>query len=259
MSDYWIKRIQENQTKIEDKTYSEINAQLQKYYVRASERVISNFGVTYNKIQRKIEEGGNPTPADLYKLDRYWQAQVQMQKELEGLGNKEIKKLGSAFKRHYYDIYNSIVLPGKPIFTQVNTDVVDQVINGIWVADSKQWSQRVWDNTNRLAQTLNDELIHIVATGQKRDKLEQALMERFDVSYHRAQTLVRTEVAHIQTEAARQRYKDYGIEYVTVLTADDDHVCPLCKELDGKKFKINQMPFLPVHPNERCTLLPVLD
>lgn len=255
---YWVNRIQKNQEIIEDKTISAINHQLQKYYVRASKRVIADFEATYQKVLKTMEGGREPTPADLYKLDKYWKAQGVMQKELNELGNKSINTLFSNFVSHYYSIYNSIALPGEPIFQPVDKDVVIQLVNGIWVADGKQWSQRVWDNTNRLAQTLNDELIHIVATGKKRDDLERLLMERFDVSFRRAQTLVRTEVAHIQIEASRQRYKDYGIEYVEVLTADDGHVCPLCQELDGKRFKVNQIPPLPVHPNERCCLIPVV-
>lgn len=259
MNNYWANRIQKNQEIIEGKTIQSINQQLQKYYVRASERVIADFDATYNKILKSVEGGREPTPADLYKLDRYWKAQGIMQKELNALGNKTINTLLSNFIKHYYSIYNSIALPGEPIFEPVNRDVVIQLINQIWVADGKQWSQRVWDNTSRLAETLNEELIHIVATGKQRDELEKILMNRFDVSFRRAQTLVRTEVAHIQIEASRRRYEDYGIEYVEVLTADDGHVCPLCQELNGKRFKTNQTPPLPVHPNERCCLIPVVN
>ena len=79
------------------------------------------------------------------------------------------------------------------------------------------------------------------------------------MSYHRANTLVRTEVAHIQTEAAKQRYKDYGVEYVEVLVDPDERTCPLCKKLIGKRWRVNETPPLPVHPNERCCLVPVVN
>ena len=82
----------------------------------------------------------------------------------------------------------------------------------MWVADGKSWSQRIWDNIERLTDTLNEQLIHIVATGKKNTELVNALQDRFNVSYHRANTLVRTEIAHIQTEAAKKRYQDYGVE-----------------------------------------------
>lgn len=258
MANYWQNRTADLLNKIEDKTYKSINIQLQKYYGRAAERVIRDFEAVYNKILNQVEDGKEPTPADLYKLDKYWQAQAQMRRELEKLGNKQIKLLSAAFETNFFEVYYGLALPGEAAFNTVDKEVVNQLINGVWVADGKQWSQRVWDNTQRLAQTLNDELIHIVATGKKNTDLVNVLQERFDVSYHRAETLVRTEVAHVQTEAAKKRYHDYGIEYVEVLVDPDERTCELCKALIGKKWRTNETPPLPVHPNERCCLVPVL-
>lgn len=256
---YWADRIKKNQEKVSDKTIKQINKQLQKYYGRAAERVIRDFESCYNKVLKAVEDGKEPTPADLYKLDKYWEAQAQMRRELQKLGDKEIQLLTKAFETNFFEIYYGIALPGEPSFNTIDSEVVQHLINAVWVADGKQWSQRIWDNTERLAQTLNEELIHIVATGKKDSELKKALQERFGVSYHRAETLVRTEVAHIQSEAAKKRYEDYGIEYVEVLVDPDDRTCELCKALQGKRFPTTGTPPLPVHPNERCCLVPVLD
>ena len=256
---YWQKRTSDLLYKIEDKTIKSINIQLQRYYGKAAARVIRDFEAVYDKILNQVEDGKEPTPADLYKLDKYWEAQAQMRRELEKLGNREIKLLSTAFETNFFEVYYGLALPGEAAFNKVDTEVVQQLINGIWVADGKQWSQRVWDNTERLAQTLNEELVHIVATGKKNTELKNILQERFNVSYHRAETLVRTEVAHIQTEAAKERYKDYGIEYVEVLVDPDERTCDLCKKLIGKKWRTNETPPLPVHPNERCCLVPVIN
>ena len=132
------------------------------------------------------------------------------------------------------------------------------MINQIWVADGKTYSQRVWDNIGRLTETLNEELISCVVTGKKTSELKLKLQERFGVSYRRADTLVRTELVHIQTRAAEQRYKDYGIEMVEVLVDIDDRTCEECAALDGQVFPINAAPVLPLHPNERCCLVPVI-
>ena len=259
MSSYWQDRIANNQLKIEAKTIKQINRQLQNYYGRAANQIIRDFESVYNKLLAQQEEGKEPTPADLYKLDKYWQAQAQMRQQLQKLGEKTISTLTKAFEVNYFDVYYGIALPGEAAFNTVDKEVVNQLINGIWVADGKTWSQRVWDNTERLAQTLNEELIHIVATGKKTTQLKNILQERFNISYHRAETLVRTEVAHIQSEAAKNRYKDYGIKYVEVLVDPDERTCDLCKGLIGKKFPIGGVMPLPVHPNERCCLVPVVE
>ena len=256
---YWTERLGNSQLKIQDKTVKEINKQFQRLYGGAAKKVIADFENTYNRLLATLEEGKEPTPADLYKLDKYWQMQAELRRELQKLGDKEIKILSKVFETHFFEVYYGIAIPGTTAFTTVDKAAVQQLINSIWVADGKTWSQRVWDNTERLASTLNEELIHIVATGKKNTDLVHVLQDRFNVSYHRAQTLVRTEVAHIQTEAAKQRYKDYGIEYVEVLVDADERTCELCKALQGKKFLTTDTPPLPVHPNERCCLVPVID
>ena len=148
---------------------------------------------------------------------------------------------------------------GAEAFSTLDTAMVQQMINSIWVADGKTFSQRIWDNTERLVETLNEQLILTVASGKKTTELKNLLQERFGISYRRADTLVRTELCHIQTKAAQKRYEDYGIEYVEVLVDEDKKTCEKCKALKGKKFPVYSTPPLPVHPNERCALVPVID
>lgn len=264
---YWTKRQEKALEAISGKSIKEINKQLQKYYGKAAKQVIADFEATYNKLLATVGDGKEPTPADLYKLDKYWQLQGQMRRELQKLGDKQIVILSKAFETNFFEVYYSINLDNiTEAFTTIDTTAVQQLINAVWCADGKSWSQRVWDNTDRLAETLNNELIHIVASGKKNSDLVKILQERFDVSYSRANTLVRTEVAHIQTQAAAQRYKDYGLEKYEILGNDDD-TCGShgidCHKMDGKKFYYNEMRVgknaPPFHPNCRCAIIPVID
>lgn len=258
---YWEKRIQEAQERASNKSIKATQAQFKKYYSSAMTKTLDEFEKVYNKILLNIEEGKEPTPADLYKLDKYWQTQAQLRRELEKLGDKQISMMSKVFETLFFEVYYSIDIPNveEPTFNTIDKAMVAQMVNSIWVADGKTWSDRVWDNTKRLQQTLNENLIHCLVTGKKTTELKKVLQERFDISYRRAETLVRTEVAHIQTEAAKQRYKDYGIKYVEVLVDPDEHTCEKCEALMGKKFPVNGMMPLPVHPNERCCLIPVVD
>lgn len=256
---YWKERMAKAQDKLTATRVKETNKQITKYYERAMKQVISDFESTYNKLLATVKAGNEPTPADLYKLDKYWQMQGQMRRELEKLGAKQIALLSKEFEMNWFEIYYSIALESQEAYSTVSKEAVAQMINQIWAADGLSWSQRIWNNTERLAETLNEELIHCVATGKKTTELKNLLQERFNVSYSRADALVRTEMAHIQTQAAQQRYRDYGIQEVEVWVDEDERTCPICAKHEGERYPVNaQMP-VPFHPRCRCCMVPVVE
>ena len=266
MADYWGKRAAKTQNALTAQSVKDTEKQLIKYYGSAMRKTIGQFEKTYNKLLLSIEEGREPTPADLYKLDTYWSMQAQLREELTKLGDKQIVLLSKEFEKQFFDIYNSFSLPSTQAFNTINSSGATQLINEIWCADGKSWSTRVWNNTSKLQQALNDNLIHCVVTGKKTTELKEILQNEFGASYSRADTLVRTEMAHIQTVAAKRRYKDYGLEYYEIL-GNEDNTCGgeevNCHKLHGKKFLLNEMKTgenaPPFHPNCKCCIAPVVE
>jgi SPP1 gp7 family putative phage head morphogenesis protein len=258
-TEYWADRMAENQQKISAKNEKSINKQLRKYYRDAQEEVIDSFIRTYEKLLLAVKDGDNITPADLYNLDRYWQLQSQLKQQLQELGDKQGVLYSKKFMKQYYDIYNSISIPSAVAFSTINDAAVAQMINEIWVADGKNWSSRIWDNTNKLQQRLNDNLIDCVLTGKSTNRLKEILQEDFNVSYKQADSLVRTELAHIQTTAAQHRYKDYGIKQVQVWADEDERRCPICGKLHKEKYSIYVTMPVPVHPRCRCCIVPIVE
>lgn len=260
MSDYWAERISKAQTTRADKNIFDIDKQMQKYYKTAMKRAIADFEATYDKLWATVNlEGREPTPADLYKLDKYWQMQGQLQKELQLLGDREAEMLSRKFTKAYKDFYDNMALPSGSHFGLIDTEVAEQMINQIWCADGKSWSARVWKSTEKLAETLNDELIDSVVTGRDTKDLVKRLTQRFKVSYSEAQTLVQTEIAHIQTQAARKRYKDAGIEWVQVWADEDERRCKDCGDIHQKRYRVTERMPVPVHPRCRCCIVPVIE
>lgn len=251
----------QSQQAASDKTIKQVEKQLKKYYVSAAQKCMSDFEAVYNKLLATVEAGRQPTPADLYKLDKYWAAQAQIKDELQKLGDKKIKLLSEAFELNWFEIYHSIVIPNieDTSFNTVDKNIVQQMINQIWCADGKSWSQRIWEDTALLAETLNEQLIHCVSTGKKTTELKHLLQERFGVSYSRADALVRTEIAHIQTQAATQRYQDYGIQEVEIWADKDERRCEVCGELHQKRYPMGAKVPIPAHPRCRCCVVPVVE
>ena len=260
---YWLNRVATSQNAISDKNVKKTEKQLRIYYQNTMKKVIADFEAVYDKLLNAIEDGREPTPADLYKLDKYWEMQGQLRKELRKLGEKEVALLSKRFEENYFDIYYSLAIPGMKAFNTVSNEAAKQMINQIWVADGKSWSQRIWEDTERLADTLNDNLIHCVVTGKKTTELKNILQERFNVSYNRADMLVRTEITNIQTQAAKQRYEDYGLKYYQFYADPDERTCSECKDMHNKKFLYAEMkPGVnapPMHPNDRCCIVPVIE
>lgn len=261
---YWQDRMLKAQRAIANKSLKQIEKQLKKYYNDTAKRCMEDFESVYNKLLADVEAGREPTPADLYKLDKYWQSQAQLREELRKLGDRKIKLLSEAFEADWFDTYYSIVIPNishleDRTYNTVDTAGVQQLINRIWVADGKSWSQRIWEDTDLLAETLNEQLIHCVATGKSTRQLKNLLQERFGVSYSRADALARTEIAHIQTEAAKKRYEDYGIQQVEIWADQDERRCEICGKLHMTKYPMGANVPIPAHPRCRCCIVPVVD
>ena len=259
---YWAKRIARHQHRLADKSIEETNKQIKRYYSISMKSVIAAFEATYDKLLATVTDGREPTPADLYNLDKYWQLQAQLRDELQKLGDRESELLSKQFEKTWYQIYNSVALKSGTQFSTVDKEMVQQMINSVWCADGKTWSERVWTNTERLAETLNDELINCVVTGKQTRDLKNLLQERFDVSYRQAESLVTTEIAHIQVQASARRYEDYGLDEYEFFAETDEKTCKICGKLDGKEFRYSEMRIgvnaPPMHPRCRCDILPVI-
>lgn len=266
--DYWANRQENELNKVSSLTEKTINSQLDKYYFSLMKQVMADFEATYDKIM-SVGVGNPVTVADLYKLDKYWQMQARLKELCEKLGNKEVELLSKNFEKQWDEIYQKAALPSDEAFVIPSESNAKQMINTIWCADGKTWSQRVWGNLQLLQETLNEQLIHIVVTGRTTRDLRIALMERFNVSRKQANMLIRTEIDHIQTASAAKRYQDSGLTRYQILGREEGS-CTRgrkgsidCHEMDGKIFTYAEMKVgtnaPPFHPNCRCRIKPVID
>lgn len=259
-NNYWAERMAKQQEKLSNTNIKDTEAQLIKYYEKTYQHTVEEFEATYNKILSTMnKEGRTPTPADLYKLDKYWQLQTRTKFALEKLGRWEYKLFSKQFTKQWLDIYLGLALPSSEHFATPSYENIEQMINQIWCADGKSWSDRIWNNTSKLQEELNQGLLDCVVSGKTTRDLKNILQERFNVSYGRADSIVRTEIAHIQTQAAQQRYKDSGVQMVQVWADYDERRCDVCGKLHEKLFPIGaQMP-IPAHPKCRCSIIPVVE
>lgn len=167
-----------------------------------------------------------------------------------------------SFEREYKGSFNAIKIPNRAYNGIPAKEGARSAVNTIWCSDGKHFSQRIWTNTSMLLQELNEGIVNIAVTGKGTKELTKFLMDRFNVSYNRAKTVVVTEMTHVQTQAAKDRYEGYGVKEFEFLDTEDSKTCDLCSSLNGKRFKLSELKeginAPSIHPNCRCVIIPVI-
>lgn len=259
---YWADRQTAQHDKITDRTIKDTEAALAKYYRIAAKSIIEEFEATYNHIQVRAAEG-YVTPADLHALDRYVSMLQQVEQEAKKLGDNAVSLMREEFTSQWQEVYESTAVASEASFSTISTANAEVMVNKPWLADGKSFSERVYGNIAYLLDTLEEELVSCVITGKSKSDLKKKLQERFDISYRQAETLVRTETNHIQTEAARQAYEDAGVKKYMYLGREEHDIGCNCKKLDRKVFEMSEaktgVNLPPLHPNCRCTIKAVID
>jgi len=75
----------------------------------------------------------------------------------------------------------------------------------------------------------------------------------------RTQTIARTETARAQNIGYAQGMDDLGVMQLQFSATIDEHTSATCTELNGRKYDVGEAKnIIPVHPNCRCAMLPVL-
>ncbi len=98
------------------------------------------------------------------------------------------------------------------------------------------------------------------SAGEGIPKLSARVSSLYSQKYSRhAHTVARTETIRASNFGALQGYKDAGVEMVEFYVSLDESTCEECEVLSGKHFTPSEAEgLIPVHPNCRCTYLPVI-
>lgn len=145
--------------------------------------------------------------------------------------------------------------------------VIDNAKMAKTVADSSfknaTFSERIWVNQDQLKNSLSSVLSNALIQGKNPREFIPQIRKKFDVSRCNAERLLRTEIARVQTQAQAESYEANGIDEYEYVACGLKDVCPLCKEMDGKTFKLKDMEIgenaPPRHPNCHCALAPHSD
>ena len=140
-------------------------------------------------------------------------------------------------------------------FSKLDSQTVQEILN--YKIEGKHFSNRIWTNTDILAEQINSKIATAVAIGQSPEKTIREVRERFDVGRFYAERLVRTESAFYHNSAELRAYQELGVEKYRIIATLDNRTSNICQHKDHKVFKIAEakqgVNFPPFHPLCRTT------
>lgn len=170
----------------------------------------------------------------------------------------ETKAHRETIKNAYYKtIYDTGVgLKINPAFSRLDNRAVNQVLNTKFLGGN--YSERIWKNTDKLANTLKEVIGSAIARGESYSKTARGIRERFGVTQYEATRLVQTETCYFQNQAEIEALKTMGIEKYKFIATLDSRTSDICREHDKKVYNIEDAKagenLPPLHPNCRSTV-----
>lgn len=137
-----------------------------------------------------------------------------------------------------------------------NGKMVHAIVNASF--QNATYSERIWGYQGMLKAEIQGLLVSGLIGGKNPNVLARHLEKRFGVSRSNTERLMVTELARVQTEAQKQSFIRNGFEEYEYVACSKTDVCSICKALDGKHFKIeDMMPGTnapPMHPRCHCSV-----
>ena len=285
-SSYWDKRAVRRLTDAE-KQGEAYSKRIQKIYDQANKNIqrdIENIYANYSKATgmdvqslkelltrtetQKLWDELKAKGLDKYvkgnykaRISRLEQLQAQIYAKVKDVYPKEQELNTDCYKgvmsdTYYKSIYDAQMGVGYDFaFSQLDDNLVKSVLSERW--SGLNYSQRIWGNTDILAQTVSEIIGGALLSGQSYAKTSRQIRERFGVAKYYADRLVRTECNHFHNEADYMAYEEMGVDKYVFIAVLDTRTSQMCQELDNKVFELKEkkegVNFPPIHPNCRST------
>ena len=164
----------------------------------------------------------------------------------------------------YKTAYEVQTMQGK--YTQMqgpNEKEINEIIKKPWTEDGKEFSTRIWENKQKLVQTLTREMTRAFILKESTSLINERITKRFNVSYNEAKRLIETETAYIQEKAMLDTYDKLNVEKYEILAVLDSKTSEICRQMDGEIFEKKDakagITLPPFHCYCRSTTVPYIE
>lgn len=224
-----------------------------------------NLAPMSERVQRVLNDLNSP--AYVSRINRLQKLIDEIDNVQRYIAKHEISKTTDLYKDvakhgYYNNIHQMQIQTGIGFsFNALDEDLVERLIKTPW--NGRNYSERIWNNTRKLSETLKDEVLQAVLTGKKEKDVTDGLINRFNVGEFESKRLIRTETAHINNEMEALSYEEADIEKYRFVAALDTRTSHICREHDYKVYKVSErqvgVNYPPLHPFCRSTTIAVFD
>ncbi|PEZ66425.1 phage head morphogenesis protein [Bacillus anthracis] len=273
IDEYWTKRSEQLEERW-NKEAKKLDARLKASYRRAFQEVnrdlrvyLTRKGFDYNELmmsldsvernERKmslIEFLANLKDLDSNIAKRIAQdvnVHLDMKKltRLDAISSEMLVKLGEKaldedkeIREQMSKVYTQTLLLDKYEFMRmkintptyrINEKLIEDILTYPWSGDN--FSNRIWDNKQKLIKVLRQELTQGVIQGLHADDVADRLKDKMNVSLRDAITLVHTETAYFYGKGTLDSYEEAQIEGYKLHVTYDRRTSPICRSLDASK------------------------
>lgn len=214
-----------------------------------------------------IRRDGLSVRAYAARKERYEAVKAVIYARIKKVAVKEIEKLSERLQAVYKESYYGVIDDAAKQFDVginfaiLNENAINAAVSTKW--HGKQFSQRIWDNTDRLATTAQNLVVKSFMSGEAWSKTADKLATTFQVEKYNATRLVHTEASHIHAMADLKAYEDIGAEQYRYLATLDYRTCERCQQWDNMVLPLSEARegynYPVLHPSCRCTTTIAVD
>lgn len=202
-------------------------------------------------------------------IERLQVLELQMRQQLELLYANRAQGLTATARNIYSEGYYSSIYEAQRglgvgySFQKLDEKGIARVLSQPWAPDGKNFSDRIWEDKQKLINTLQTELVQALIRGDSPDKTIQALAKKMGSSRSNAARLVLTESSFFSNSGLQRSFEELGVEEEEFVATLDSSTSTICREMDGKVFKRSEVKIgvsaPPLHARCRSVMVPYFD
>ncbi|HFI0359626.1 TPA: minor capsid protein [Streptococcus suis] len=135
-------------------------------------------------------------------------------------------------------------------FNRIDLEEIRAIQQTPWLGAN--YSERIWGNTQVLANELQKQLAVSLLTGRSAHETAEAINAQFGKGSYNSRRLVRTEASHFHAEMEALAYEEAEVERYKLVAVLDLRTSSVCREHDGEVYRVSERVkgknYPPLHP-----------